>query len=101
MNRSTSILNTGSRINPARPDDAEYFDARLVAYVVRRNDKLSVITSFGSLSDAWQVGTIHEVHADQSRRRLGYAEVVGIKDFATGAAAGAVPNSKLSHWVFK
>lgn len=101
-NDSVAILSTGTSINPASPESAEFYDKGQFAYVLQReNGKLIVATSFGSLGSEWRLGTWHDFHADQSRRALGAMEVVGTADFSTSVNHGEVPNRKLPHYVFK
>jgi hypothetical protein len=100
---SAALLPTGTKMNPASPDDATYFDQGQVAYIVRNTDTgaLRVFTSFGNLGDGWAPGTYHEIYHDQTSRFLGYFKVTGVTTFATGATEGEVPSKSLPHWVFK
>lgn len=98
---STAILPTGTKINPAFPQQAEYFDTDQTAFVVRDGEKTRVWTSFGDFGESWAVGTSHIAHHDQTLRRLGYFTVIGKVNFATGEKTGEIPNRKLPHDVFK
>lgn len=103
LRQSSALLPTGTRMNPAQPDGAKFFESDQYAYVVKNVDTgaLRVLTSFGHVGEAWEVGTLHSIHHDQSLRHLGYWEVVGTHDYKTGVTTGEVPDKKLGHWVFK
>jgi hypothetical protein len=98
------VLPTATKINPAAPQSATYYDPDQVAYVMRRMDvprtrPTCVATSFGTadgkIGDRWVF--IH----DQTGARLGEYEVVGIAIFKTGETIGEVPNANINHRVFK
>jgi hypothetical protein len=97
---SYAIFNSGTKINPASPADAEYYDAGQVAYVLERPSGSRVVaTSFGSLR--LTVGSRYDFHHDQSRRAMGLLQVIGTVEFATGITEGEIPDKKLPHFVFK
>lgn len=99
--RSAALLPTGEKINPRHPEGARYYDAGQTAIIVDMGGgKLRCLTSFGDL-DHWPVDSRHEIHHDQTRRRLGNGRVVGKVSFRDGVALGNVPNRALPHWVFK
>ena len=62
--------------------------------------KLRCLTSFGDL-ESWPIGSRHEIHHDQTMRRLGNGKVVGKVSFSDYRTHGTVPNRALPHWVFK
>lgn len=95
------ILNSGTKMNPTTPETAEYYDASLTGYVVRKVNSTSmrVITSYGLFN--WDLGTELGLVADQSMRYLGEFEIVAIVRFSTGETYGQVPNRALPHWVCK
>jgi hypothetical protein len=104
MQNLAALLPTGTKMNPARPDSAEYFDAGQTAIVVRNLDSgtLRVFTTFGQVGNAWAIGTRHEVKHDQTGRYLGEFQVIGTVEFAgIRITQGEVPNRSLPHWVFK
>jgi hypothetical protein len=105
---SSALLPTQTRMNPASPETADYYEKDQFAYVVEKLDwagqpskTYRVLTSFGDLGEAWKIGTSHEIHHDQTFRNLGFFKVVGTHDYKTGTKAGEVPDKKLAHWVFK
>jgi hypothetical protein len=99
------MLPTGTRMNPHRPESAEFYNVRQTGYVVRKlgttRDSLRVLTSYGEADPAWAVGTRHQVYHDQTNRDLGVFEVIGAHVFKSGVTAGQVPDRTISHWVFK
>jgi hypothetical protein len=107
VNRAAALLPTGTRMNPSKPDDAEYFDPGQTAYVVRPAHQSAtggekVFTSFGNCGESWKIGTIHEVEHDQTGRFQGAFQVIGIASFdGIRVTQGEVPDRKLPHWVFK
>lgn len=98
--RSAALLPTGSKMNPRHPEGATYYDPGQVAIIVDINGSLKCLTSFGDLG-SWQIGSRHEIHHDQTMRRLGNGKVVGKVWYPDGAVEGNVPNRALPHWVFK
>jgi hypothetical protein len=101
MSRSAALLPTGTRLNPSAPEDATYFDPDQLALVVVNDETgaFRVLTTFGE--SGWPIGETHEIHHDQTMRRLGRFRVVGRANFRTGEREGVVPNRKITHWVFK
>lgn len=102
---AAALLPTGELMNPARPEDARYYDRSQVAYVV--TDVISglvrVLTSFGALN-GWDLGSEHAIRHDQSCLPLGTWRVTGIRDYSAGALIaplGEIPDRPLRHWVFK
>ncbi|MDE3097320.1 MAG: hypothetical protein KGK07_15135 [Chloroflexota bacterium] len=99
--RSAALLPTGKTMNPRRPESAHYYDPSQTAIVVDvGGGRLRCLTSFGDLDD-WAIDSRHEIHHDQTLRRLGNGKVVGKVTFADGVPHGNVPNRALPHWVFK
>ena len=118
---SAAILNTGINLKLNSPQENEYWNEELVGYIIRMDgkSKLRIVTSWGSLRD-YDLGSRHEFHADQSGRRIGFGEVIGIYAgdladsplsnvwdtdtrglaLAPGIEEKDIPNN-LSHWVFK
>lgn len=99
----TSVLPTGGRMNPSKPETAVYFDADQTAYVVAPagTDKATrVITSFGAPL-GWTLGSIQTLRHDQTWASLGTVEVVAVIECKSGFSVGEVPNRSLSHSVFK
>ena len=103
------ILPTGTKINPAAPQTAEYYDEGQVAFVMRRLDEdrsrpTRCFTSFGGSvgeDSGWQIGSKHSCYHDQSGKFLGDYETVGTVVFKTMEKQGDVPSVKMSHCVFK
>ena len=99
--RSAAPLPTGKTMNPSHPEGAFYFDPGQVAIIVDMGGgKLRCLTSFGDL-ESWPIGSRHEIHHDQTMRRLGNGKVVGKVSFSDYRTHGDVPNRELPHWVFK
>ena len=99
MRGSAALLPTGKTMNPRRPEGAYYYDPGQTAIVVDMGGgKLRCLTSFGDL-ESWPIDSRHEIHHDQTFRRLGNGKVVG--KVVHGVAHGNVPNRALPHWVFK
>lgn len=98
---SAALLPTHTTMNPAHPEDAEYYNDRQVAYVVKNVDTgtLRCLTSYGIID--WDLGFVTNIHHDQTGRHLGTFKVIGIRDFAMDYRKGEIPNRKLAHWVFK
>lgn len=103
LRSSSALLPTGTTINPSAPEDATYYDPEQTLLVVENDEThaLRALTSFGSLGASWSVGTVHEIHHDQTLRRLGWFKVVGVVDFRSGERTGKVPARKIPHYVFK
>jgi hypothetical protein len=98
-----SLLPTNETMNPARPEDAVYFDRNQVAYVVALEGNpsvLRVLTSFGSLR-GWDIGSVHTIRHDQTWHPLGTWRVAGIRNHRSGNVIGSIPSRPLRHWVFK
>lgn len=91
---------TGEKINPRHPEDSYYYDPRQTAIIVNMGGRLCCLTSFGDL-EYWPIDSRHEIHHDQTLRRLGNGRVVGKVSFSDGVAHGNVPNRALPHWVLK
>ena len=100
---SLALLPTRTYINPMQPESATYFDSGQVAYIMRKTGEPSVMvaTSFGDLGTAFAVGSVHEVHHDQTCRSRGRLMIIGVRNFATGESTGTVYDRKLTHHVFK
>lgn len=99
---SWAILDSCTKMNPAQPQDAEYYDAGQVAYILERESgRRLVATSFGSFNEDLAIGKSQKFHHDQSGRTMGHLRIIGIATFATGATEGEVPDRKLPHFVFK
>lgn len=96
-----SLLNAQTGMNPVKPEDATYYDARQTAIVLRKlgGQRLIVATTYGTTD--WEVGSTKAILNDRTARFQGEYEVVGIRSFATGETLGTVPAKKLAHWVFK
>jgi len=107
MHVADYILPTGTKIDFANPEAAEYFDSDQIAYVMTRVDESRskpsrVFTSFGEYDELWAVGSKHICKHDQTGRQLGIYEVTGVMVFKTGATLGVVPTKgKANHCVFK
>lgn len=103
MARSIAILNTRTTMNLANPVEAEYYDAELVAYVVSGlSSQPRIVTSWGSTG--WKVGEVHEFHADQSRRHLGFGKIEAVVPFVLANSdlrEGWFDHRNLTHWVVK
>lgn len=100
---AAALLPTGKTMNPARPEDATYYDKRQVAYIVTgpgRTGLIRVLTSFGELN-GWTLDSEHEIRHDQTARDLGRYRVTGIRNYTTGQQAGEIPDRPVRHWVFK
>jgi hypothetical protein len=100
---SAALLPTSTKMNPVCPIDAPYYDRGQFAYVMKHlaSGALRLFTSFGDLGSDWAIGTVHEVHHDQTLRSAGEFQVIGKTDFGSHTATGQVPDKKLAHWVFK
>ena len=99
------ILPTHESLNPAT-GEGEYGEPdKQVAYVMFRLDgptrtrPTRVITSFGDVG--WQLGEQYRLYHDQTGKKLGEYEVVGINDGVNGFSVGDVPDRKVKHSVFK
>lgn len=96
-----AILPTGTRINVTKPEANEYHESTDVDYVLAdlSGKPVRVASSCGRLS-GFGLGTRHDFHHDQTGRRLGYLQVVGIVDYR-GTNEGIVPATSLPLAVFK
>lgn len=95
------LLPTHCSMNPARPEDAEYYDLGQVAMILQkpgRTRPTRVATSFGA---AETLGSQLECYHDQTGAYLGRYTVVGFHVFETGERAGIVPDRKFNHSVYK
>lgn len=100
IGHSFAIFKTNTKMNPAHPEDNDFYEREQVAYVLRRdNGRLLVATSFGSLQ--LEVSKRYDFHHDQSRRFMGCLEVIGVKSFSTGEVLGDAPDQPVPHFVFK
>jgi hypothetical protein len=102
------VLPSGTKINPRRPETAEFYDARLVGFAMRKLNEARtyptrLVTSHGTLGGpgSWKIGERYSLRHDQTNALLGDYEVVGTVVFATGEVEGDVPDRKISHCVFK
>ena len=100
-----SLLPTGAMMNPARPEDAAYYDKDQVAYIVTGVSQdcygvIRVLTSYGRLN-GWNLNTLHTIRHDQSCRSLGRWRVTGIRNYKTGWQKGEIPDRPVRQWVFK
>lgn len=100
---ATSLLPTGQLMNPAHPEHDPFFDPQQCAHVVRETTggQLRVLTSFGNLGPAWDIGTEHAIRHDQTWHPLGTWAVIGFRNYRDGLTLGEVPDRPLRHWVFK
>lgn len=103
-----AVRNTTKTMNPFAPKDAEYYDVDQVAYVVINNKgKARVVTSFGHLGDAYQVGSATTLVSDANGRSLGVHTICAIVNFSTGVSYVAkgmhknLFNRKLQHVIVK
>lgn len=96
---------TGTSINPAQPETAEYYEIDQVCYVLAdafdSTKKIVAATSFGDLG--YKIGDSFMLIAQggNADRNLGPRRVIGIADFSAGTTQGNVPNRKLGHRVVK
>lgn len=100
-----AILPCDERIDPWEPTQSEYLDGDECLYVLAPSgypDKVSrVVASSGDLGREFAVGTEHEFRHDQTARRIGVLQVVGIIDHQRRIHTGNVPHRRLSLSVFK
>jgi len=97
---STALLPTRTRINPADPEGAEYFEAGDVLYVTRNSKgSVRVAKSAGHCEDI-VLGSRIDAHHDQTRANFGELEIIGIR-FSSGDSVGELPNKRLALRVFK
>lgn len=104
MYRDTAILPTSTKMNPASPATAEFFDEGQTAYVMQKvgaKRPTRVFTSFGEPFADWAVGSHQTVRHDQTCGYMGEFVVVGVVNFKSGVSWGDIPNKKLAHGVFK
>lgn len=102
---AVAALPTGETMNPAQPEQDEYYAADLTAYVLfkvneARTRPTRVFTSYGCI-DGWKIGTIIHLQHDQTGAYLGEYRITGIRDYATGESAGDVPSMRIKHCVAK
>lgn len=96
-----SLLPTGEKMNPSKPQDAYYYDERQVAVIVKsEKGTYRVLTTFGSGMN-FVLGYKMSIRHDQTWNRLGVFTIVGAVSYETGEVIGDVPNKNLTHWVFK
>jgi hypothetical protein len=102
-NDSWAILDSHTKINPAKPQDAEFYDAGQTAYILQRpSGRRIVATTFGGRFDEMYVRSIHEFHHDQSRRSMGELLIIGVVSFSDPSdTEGEIPDQPLPHFVFK
>ena len=94
------ILGSKTTMNPIAPQDNMFFEKDQVCYIIQLETSSPIaVTSFGSLD--LSVGDSICCTADQSRRFMGYGNVLGIVTFETMKAEGCVPSRKLRHYVVK
>lgn len=106
-------LPTRTKMNPAHPEDDDFYDPGQIAYVFQKDDgKYRVWTSFGLVSGPYpndellQVGDYVSFRHDQTDKILAHgAKCIGIKDYGgpegEGWEQGEIPDRKMAHWVAK
>lgn len=98
------ILQTGTRMNPLKPRENEFFEPGLVAYVTRDAGRklglhsLKIITSWGHLGEDYEIGKTARLIADQTGKTLGYGEIIAIVDFST--MTRYLHPLDGSHWIY-
>ena len=116
-----ATLPTLTRMNPSKPEKAQYYDSALVLYVLRRpchfipssqtqfqlNSTLApnlynyrAFTSYGGLSEL-TLNSLHAFTHDQTMATLGNWEVCGIRHLNSPSAEGYIPTVGIPHWVCK
>lgn len=96
------LLPTGESMNPTSPEHHFCYDDNSSAVILRTpKGRLIVATTYGNAIEDTNIGERVAVTSDQSRRDLGVHTVIGIRDFASGAVKGEVPNRKMTHKVYK
>jgi hypothetical protein len=101
-------LPTGTKINPATPWDADFYDPDQVHYILRHDTtgKLRDFTSFGEIygpldnDEIIKVGDHLDMYHDQTDKHFGWFEVIGIR-LENGNVKGQIPGQKMPHWVCK
>lgn len=105
--RGIAVLPTGSTLNPAFPNTADYYSDDLIAFVLwkledNRSRPTRVLTGAGPGNGyGWKLDTVLELYHDQTGAQLGTYRVVGIHDFASGEKVGNVIDFALKHSVLK
>lgn len=104
---SLAVLKTDTRMSAKKPMEHPLAEPGLVAYVmVNKNSKVKIVTSWGHLGAALEIGGMVTLVGDQSGRNLGVHTVYGIIDLTTGVtywmkgASHLFPNT-YPHYVVK
>ncbi len=91
------IRNSETTINYNHPEKNEYFEAAQVHYIVEKNNKLRVVSSYGSLGI--ELDSAVQMVSDQSGKSMGVGIVVGIR--CDNIILGVMPKGSTQFWVCK